>query len=730
MVHLPAVSVQQPSLARRPLTVETVTRETTPAPPQPRGIVPHLPALIIFALATLVLTWPLAREMDDTLVTWGDPVFQSWTLAWDWHALTTDPLSIFNANIFYPWGNTLAWSDHLFGQALLVTPILALTENGILANNISILIAYFLSALAMYLLVYDLTGNRPAGIIAGLAYAFAPSRMAHIEHLHLLSMQWPPLMLLCLRRIMRPIRHQVFIRNILPLGMRQLESVTLFAPPTRTIVIRDDRSGWYVGLGACFLAQGLFGIYFFYFSIVMLIVAGAVYAVYALIDRDGSALKRLLGAAVACALAGAMLLPTLWPYWQVHTDLDIERTTGEVNFWSADGWDYLAVSPRTRAWNEIMADNHRDIEQDLFPGLLLLCLAGIGLTHRRAGRERWVLLAVAVGSFVLSFGLTLELLGISIPGPYRILYDVLPGFRAIRVPARLGLLMLVGLGALAGLGVDRIWRVLKDELPLFPRYPDRLAKQPVLLGVLATTLALGGLGVETATRMDLPELLPEMREPLRADYVYIRDNPAPSIELPMGEGPVASAWPNYWSMEHWNEVVNGYSGFVPPTYYPLRERMRAFPDADTLHLLQGMGVENIIVHDEMPLEERARVEAAISGFPELALALAGPDAVYTLAPNPWMWELARSIPDGERVDLPNARADPLAAGFLMAILQREGHAVTGNGELDYFTFPNGGQDVCYAILGQDDEPSFYGYLGVSQIAEAGGMVVYRRNGCG
>jgi hypothetical protein len=187
--------------------IDSMTQtDTSPAQlaPARRGwlrLRPHVPAVLVFVAASLLLTWPLALHARDTLVSWGDPVFQAWTLAWDRHAMTHSPLSIFDANVFYPWRNTLAYSDHLFGQALLAAPVLLLSSNGILADNMAVLTAFCLSALAMYLLVLDLTGNRAAGIIAGVAYAFAPSRMAHLEHLHLLSAQWPPLALLCLRRM-------------------------------------------------------------------------------------------------------------------------------------------------------------------------------------------------------------------------------------------------------------------------------------------------------------------------------------------------------------------------------------------------------------------------------------------------------------------------------------------------------------------------------------------------
>ena len=42
-----------------------------------------------------------------------------WTLGWDVHALTTQPLSIFDANIYYPQRLTLACTENLIGSALL-----------------------------------------------------------------------------------------------------------------------------------------------------------------------------------------------------------------------------------------------------------------------------------------------------------------------------------------------------------------------------------------------------------------------------------------------------------------------------------------------------------------------------------------------------------------------------------------------------------------------------------
>lgn len=623
--------------------------------------------------------------MRHVLYSWGDPVFQAWTLAWNWHALTTDPLGIFDANVFYPWRNTLAYSDHLFGQTLLVLPVLALTGEGMLADNISVLLAFILSGFAMYLLVFDITGNRVAGILAGVAYAFAPSRMAHLEHLHLLSMQWPPLILLCLRRV--------------------------------TISTGVSRRWWAGGLAAVFFMQGISGVYFLYFSVVMLVIVGGVYLLFALLDRDRQLAQSIVLAGGACALAGALLIPTLWPYQQVHNDLGVEREIAEVNFWSASGSDYLAVWPDNRLYNEFLDDDFRHIEQALFPGLAIVILAVVGMTHPRFRREKWLLLAVVIGSVILSFGLTGTIFGREVPLPYRIFYEGLPGFRAIRVPARFGLVALVGLGGLAGLGIDRIWRDARERIP---------ARQQVVGGVAALTVGLAVLGLETLTIIELPDPLPVDDVP--PAYAWMSDNPAPTIELPMGEGDVGSAWPNFWSMMHWNDVANGYSGLVPPTYLMMRERMTEFPAAETISLLQGIGIETIVIHGDFPAGDRAQVEAELEANPAVSLALAGPDAIYQLAPDPWIWRLVDAVPDGESVFLANVESDPLAFGLFVAILQREGHEVFGTATIGYLELQPSGSG-CHVIFTGDVEPDAYGYAGASVVAEESGYILYEAAGC-
>ncbi len=81
-------------------------------------------SLAFFVLLAVVHTWPLATapgrlSRNDT----ADTVHHEWILAWDAHQLAHDPRHLFDANIFYPEPDTLAYSDHLIVQGVIAAPL-------------------------------------------------------------------------------------------------------------------------------------------------------------------------------------------------------------------------------------------------------------------------------------------------------------------------------------------------------------------------------------------------------------------------------------------------------------------------------------------------------------------------------------------------------------------------------------------------------------------------------
>src|SRR4029079_19438146 len=51
----------------------------------------------------------------------------------------------------------------------------------------------------------------------------------------------------------------------------------------------------------------------------------------------------------------------------------------------------------------------------------------------------------------------------------------------------------------------------------------------------------------------------------------------------------------YYSTFHWKPLVNGYSGFFPPSYMDFLWAMRSFPDAPSIDFLRRRGATYIVL---------------------------------------------------------------------------------------------------------------------------------------
>src|SRR5437879_5734806 len=64
-------------------------------------IVPHAAVLAAFTLATIVATWPMFPQLGGFVIDKGDPLYSVWAMAWQAHALATNPLGLFDTNIMF-----------------------------------------------------------------------------------------------------------------------------------------------------------------------------------------------------------------------------------------------------------------------------------------------------------------------------------------------------------------------------------------------------------------------------------------------------------------------------------------------------------------------------------------------------------------------------------------------------------------------------------------------------
>ena len=573
-----------------------------------------------YVVATIAMTWPLVlgltRDIPGDL---GDPLFNCWVLGWGAHHLgrfLTGHLDAFsgfwNANIYYPAPLALAYSEHLFAQAVQILPVYALTGNLLLCYNLLFLSTYVLSGVGTYLLVRDLTGSPRAAFVAGLLYGFAPYRVPQLPHLQVLSSQWMPFVLFGLRR---------YFQSRRPWAL----------------------AGAMVALLAQNLSCGYYALFFAPFV--------AAYVLYEIVQRRAARDLRLWGALV---LAAGLLLLANWPFIQAYRAVRAHgferRTVTEVSSFSADVLSYATAGEALRLWGGRVNAMPRG-EGELFPGVVPVVLASAGLVwlgvnawrsarkgrrpvvvwqrliaatsamvfiaetlavalilarHRvsfdlwfvsvRAKTLEWPIelallafvvlmvasptaraalkesfrgpapffLAAASAAFVLSLGPVIRSGGFPLAaGPYLLFQKWVPGADGLRVPARFAMLVALFLALLAGYGAAGVERWLGRR--------GVLVLTAGVLFLLEATAAPISLNVGWDARgLAPPVRFVRIGPNVAPVYPYLATLPADAVvvEFPFGDIAYEMQYV-FYSTYHWRPLLNGYSGGAPLTYVRL-----------------------------------------------------------------------------------------------------------------------------------------------------------------
>jgi len=472
-----------------------------------------------------VLLFPQLRQMD-SVPDLGDPLFSIWRFAWVYHKLLGDPRPLFSPNIFYPHELTLTYSDSMLMPALTTAPLLAIGLHPVIAYNVVMVCSFVASAIAMYLLAERLTGSRAAAFISALLFGFHPFRFEHYSHYELQMSYCMPLALLALHR---------------------------FISTTR---VRDAIAAGLLSVGQLYSSM--------YFAVFFTMFGGVVFILSCWLTR--APLRRLLAPA---AVAGVLAVLLAWPLARTYTAARLgDRDIHTVAYYSATAADYLRAHPRSATWGERTLPG-RQPERALFPGVMMLLLAAIALVPP-IGVTR----TVYVGGLLLAFEISR---GFNSP-IYPYLYDWLPFFRGLRVPARASVLVGLALAVLAGFGARRL-----------------LAGRSVPAARIAVAALIAAIALDLRPLLRLEPVWPEP-PPI---YGAVAGTDAVVAEFPFGGDPrgYTSNVPfMYFSLWHWANLVNGYSGHYPPGQIDLEVALKPFPDPPTITLLRDRGTTHVSVN--------------------------------------------------------------------------------------------------------------------------------------
>ena len=617
-------------------------------------------AAAVYVVLTVALTWPLPiRSASIVPNDLGDPLLNTWILAWDARVLPLTP-TWWNGPQFYPIAGTMAFSEHLLGLTIFTTPIIWVTRDPLFAYNIAFFLSFVLSALSAYFLAYTISRRHDCAFLAGLAFGFAPYRMAQFAHVQVLSAYWMPVALAAL--------HRYFDKR---------------------------RMRWLVVFAAAWLMQALAcGYYLFYLSVLI-----ALWLPWFITGPHKA--RALTHLAIAWGIAAAMLVPVLYGYWRFQRAYGLRRALDEITLFSADVASVLKAPDNLWLWGWLDVVKHP--EADIFPGLTIVVLIVLGLAigWRHAAKEQvgrlkiarvFVLVAVVFfaiaasplylgawkieifGMRLLSVGtphkpLSLAFLCLLVAGgmhpsvrtawrrrsvmtfytlaalamwlfslgpaptfmdrpiiykaPYAWLM-MLPGGEGVRVPARFWMLAVLCLAVAAALALRQITA----------RWP-RLARA-------IPAIACAGILIDGWPRPIFMEKRPASR-PVHSHVVARLDLP------PI---PAHDSISLFRATEHQRPLFNGYSGYFAPHYWAMQYMIKQHDPAVLTRLSSYGAFEVVIDHDWDP---DAGLRRFLLGSPQASLVYR--DDRYS----------AFRVERGPRaVALPRPEGQPLAIASIQA----------------------------------------------------------------
>lgn len=612
-------------------------------------------AALVFGVRALA---PFGASFHDHLTpNLQDPVFNLYLMRWGARQIEHGLPHYWSAGFFHPEPDVVGLSDHMLGPALATWTFGRLGLGAVASYNLLLLLSFPLAAASLLLLLRRAGASPPGAVLGALAFAFAPYRWLHLEHLPML---WVPALALAIWAWDR-----------------------LLEKPT------PGRGATFLLFYAAHVSGGG------YWGLMIHLPIAAVAAV-----RARTWLSALRGTRTRWTLIGtaaASVLPAYLSFapYLASAARGYARTEGDMAVWGATLASFLTPSRLSRYFPEALADFYR-FENALFPGLLVT-LAGVFLLVRWTRRRRAefhyarrpvllgagigvVLVALALGDYAtwtgrehLSIaGFDLRVRGYSRPALLLALGAVVAAVgwgRRPRLPeaARPGLLrraLFLQSAVALSLCLPMIAAPASRFVPglLSIRAPARFAGLALLGGALLVaaavtftarrlprrwrTPAVLGLGLVFL----LPELLPrsvpwhriDRPEEFPAVYRELahRGLEGPVAELPFARGDLRSDLIRMWhSTLHWNPTSAGYSGYEPATARELRAAAERESGQQVLVRLRGLGFRFAIVHEheleESDAERAAReLPAALEASGGRELWSDGRDRLFDLGTGP------------------------------------------------------------------------------------------------
>jgi hypothetical protein len=522
------------------------------------------------ALAT-ALTWPTLRHPRTTVPgDIGDPTAFAWQIAWGGHALLHQPWYLWDSNTVYPSPHSLAFTDAVLGYM----PFGMLGSGmgtAVLRYNLLYVLAYALAFVGAYALTRQLGAHPLGATVAGVAWAFAPWRLAHSGHLNVLSTGGYALSLAMIAR-----GHGWSLRD----GHRPERHRPWWA-----------LAGWLIG--AWQLTTGLaIGLAFAYVMIAVCLVTIACFGWVWWRRGRPTFGRRLLAADLIGGLcfAGTTIYMGLMYTQVVQLNPQADRSLAWTEMYSPP-WRGLFVAPDASwLWGVRHAGARAQLpwppEMALLPGVALISLATAGILFSIfRTRHRVLLVLGTLTAVLLTLGAKVPWHGD--PG-YLTLSKHLPGWSALRTPGRMMVWLSLLLAVLAAGAVSAVVAWVRAGAP-WPTaatgWSKHLGRAKFVVLRVALLIPLALVLVEGINRTGHPEVLPYP--------AAMKAAPEPILVLPSQGSLEMSIM--LWTTNGFPRTPNGLVSFVPDSQGRIRSESLSFPDRASVAALRADGIKSVIV---------------------------------------------------------------------------------------------------------------------------------------
>jgi hypothetical protein len=665
-----------------------------------RRAAPWLLAALFYVAFASIQTWPLVTHLTNVIPNdLGDPVLNAWIVWWNAHAV---PFTArwWNAPAFWPSTGALAFSEVLLGLSPITTPIQWLGGSAITAYNVAFLLTFPLSALAAHALAFRLTGRHDAGVIAGLVYGFNPFRTAHFPQIQVMTSYWMPLALLGLHEYVGSRKARwlwvfgiAWLMQALSNGYYLLFFPVLIGLWMVWFALSRSTIRTFTAIATAFVIASLPLIPLlwtyrrihtaFNFQRDLGEVSGFGADAVSLLDASPllkfwhlRAFHRsegeLFPGATAAVLVLLLALNWLWTSGRITRPprAVLVALAGSALF-TAVALSALLFGPWSISIGGMTLVSVRVISKPLSVGVMLFVIA-LAMLLRVSGawrrRSPLMFYTLAMGlMYLLCFGPQPHVLGapFMFRGPYSLLM-ALPGYDAVRVPARFAMLAALCVSVVAAMAfVD------------LTRRAGRSARLSLAALVVAGVLIDSAIGE-----------MPLRRLPLRLVTFESLPPGTAVMELPLGEssGDVVAM---FRAMYHDRPLVNGYSGFFPRSYDVLRRGLEA-RDPQIFDSITAWGP--VVVMIDTARDPEAAWAAQLEHRP--GTMLLGEESGWKVF----------SLPGGERPpDVDLTWRLPIEAVAANINNDRMALAVDGNAETRWDSGPQKGTEVITIDLGAEHD---------------------------